>query len=971
MGLEDALKAVKTVYPLYKPWHYKKRKKALGKVRALVEGVEGIDNQETQDYVGRVLKHASVYRWNNKEPEKSLERSIEVLQSWYQWDPQALAIFATESIYEQRNDGYVELHLEQLKAVAETYKEKFGQESARGFLEGFIKGKKTQSSVENTLTILEREDVQHVLSVANKYGPNVIYAMSKSLSCNIGETCDIRTSRCKKAALLLEGEDAQKVYEAYKDAGRFVVSGIIERMVQSALSFSGNFHSECGNWNNEYVSTIVKDARNYGPEIEKGIFATIMNIADNPNKSVEKFSFFQTEAFHRLTGHYQSAPKPFAKIVECIGYANSYGKGKDSKKREKLMNAFLRKDVEELLLKYKDATSIENVIYGIDVIVSYASVPETIQNAIDVLRAYQERSPDNVEKIYSQFLDIIKSFWIENKPEAERNLNRFMTALARDDVQNLVEWYTREWSMYKENYSNPVVSMIAEVAVQEEAAIPVFTDFLSKIRAKEPNEVLTSAKTVQEYAKKQSELIPAICAYLQTEQGREKKTRLSTAISVLSKGSELYERVKTGEITLKDIGDVAQSIETQQFVPTQYLVAEVYQAQDKQATIKDWKQVLNTFADGNFDATNELHRNIEYTRFRRFVDHEKVKKYIKNHFTYDSYESIFSNPAATSQAMSEKDQFEIECAAYEAGKLYDFIKRVKTQADKIRRKVVVVPNFSYGYLPVSPLVSDLRAEGIETILGIKVGSTECHESKDVMNSRLFKGHRTELVNEQPVIIVVDGTQHLIAREGDGKGARYPDAHQSYLNQVIAMNDALGQAEGREYVGKSANDCARLRATEEYQRTVKVYKQGADETPKQPYQFALWNTAEMEMIVRGERQEAAKVMPMTPEAIAGPTLIFCNVGVPQEQIPEEMREEYQGQEHQPAYFDDSDRIIEFDFRHDNYGVRYLNRLETEVKNAFEKQRGCKETTGHSAEGIPEIVRYISKVKTRAPVEECSV
>ncbi len=134
------------------------------------------------------------------------------------------------------------------------------------------------------------------------------------------------------------------------------------------------------------------------------------------------------------------------------------------------------------------------------------------------------------------------------------------------------------------------------------------------------------------------------------------------------------------------------------------------------------------------------------------------------------------------------------------------------------------------------------------------------------------------------------------------------------------------------------------------------------------QFALWNTAEMEMIVRGERQEAAKVMPMTPEAIAGPTLVFCNVGVLQEQLPEEMREKYQGKEHQPAYYDDSGRIIAFDFGHDRYGVRYLNRLETEVKNAFEKQRGCKEKR-EQGEGIPEIVRYLSKVKTTQIEEEC--
>lgn len=965
MGLEEALKAVKRVYPLYKPWHYKKRTKALEEVRTLVE--EHAKNTQTQEYIEEVIERS--VGWFNKD--EGLQTTMKTIQAWDQWNPHALDIFAagfqewmikSMGTYAPGSGLIAKVHpmfSVQVKNLAESYKEKFGEAASFGFLEGIRDFAKGVYTLENdVLPLLQREDFQQVLATAKEYGPNIVFAMSK----NFSERCVDApwlfkdcTYGYEKRVLLLENDEARKVYEAYKDAVQYTVSKIVNNMVWTALNAQHQLSRVCSKWNDENVQAIVKDARNYGQEIEEGIFAAIDTIENNKYFQKDRFSFFQTQAFHGLMEKYKTAPQIFAKIAKSIASANSYIEGKDSKDREKIMDAFSRSDVEEVLKKYKDAPSIKDVIDGISKVIRDTSAPETLSSTINVLKLYQERNPNVLENVVSSFWDIARPKRYED-PQAERDINKFIAALAREDVQKILECYNDN----KEE-NKAVVSLIAKVTAQEESAFPAVLNFLTKIRLNEPKDVIEIVGAVQQRMKEHSELIPAILAYLQIEDS----AKLSSALSVLSRGSEMYEKVKNKEVTLKEINTMAEMLEVKGFSPTPYLVAELYQAPDKQATIKDWKQTLDSFAGGNFDATNVLHRNLEYTSFRRFIDHEKVKRFIKNQITYAAYNQIFTNPAATSQALSREDQFEVECVAYEAGLLYHYIMQVKERADKLGTRVVVVPNFSYGYLPVSPLITHLEEQDIETLIGVKVGSSECHNNKEVMNSRLFKGHRTELMNEQPVIIVVDGTQHLIAREGDGKGARYPDAHQSYLNQVIAMNDAMGFRKiSYDDVGKSLEDCTRLRLTDEYQRTVELYKQLIDKAPKQPFQFALGNTAEMELMVRGDRQEAAKVYPIKPEDISTPTLIFYNVGVLDEQLPASIKEAYPELQHKPAYFDDSGRIIAFDFGYDNYGVRYLNKLETEVKKAFEAQQGNSEV---DLTVKPTILRALAKVRASPAYE----
>lgn len=452
------------------------------------------------------------------------------------------------------------------------------------------------------------------------------------------------------------------------------------------------------------------------------------------------------------------------------------------------------------------------------------------------------------------------------------------------------------------------------------------------------------------------------------------KSAVETTFTLSAMGSDadaVLTKVQRGEYQLNAVKDNIDLLSNKGLVPTSFLLAELHASEDKGRTLDSWLEEMQTFRTGNFDPTNELHNNLEYTRFRRVVEHEKLRKHIKNHFTFTDYLTIFEKQDGTGElSLSEQDRFEVDCVAHEATLLRDYVLGVKERADELGRDVVVVPNLSYGYLPVSPIAEELEDAGIDTIIGVKIGSTESHSNREVVNSRLFKGYRTKVANKQPVVIVVDGTYNLVTINNRNATARYPDAHQGYLNQVIALNEAMGFTdEDYSHVGKSSDDVSRLRGTEEFKRAVDVYKgvlRGVG--PRQPYQFQLWNTAEIELAVRGNREIATTVRPYDGN-VKGPTMIFCNVGVLDEQVPEEIKARFEGQ-HKPAYFDDSGKIIAFDFGFDNFGVRYLNRLETEVKSAYDKLNGREERAPETIP-TPAIIGYAMRNLRRTSVEERAV
>lgn len=374
---------------------------------------------------------------------------------------------------------------------------------------------------------------------------------------------------------------------------------------------------------------------------------------------------------------------------------------------------------------------------------------------------------------------------------------------------------------------------------------------------------------------------------------------------------------------------------------TCYLAKKVLETSEIEQLLQSWEETIQEYKRGSFDRENELHINLEYKYFKQISQDDTIAQHMWSKFTFTDYTYIFRRNVWNDTSFRDKDAYELECVSYEAELLKQYIFQVNEKAKCLWKKLIVVPNLTYGYLPLSAIIQELEGESnIEICIWPKVGSTESHSNMEVLSRSLFRWKRTDIINNQPMILVIDGTQHLVSRDGDGKSARYPDAYQWYLNQVIAINYALWYTDPKKlqnsYIWKTEEDLVRLFATEEFKRTSEIYRNLLQQSPSKMYTFWLWNTAGYPLIVRWYRREIpTTIQPLEASNLNGPTLVFCNVGVLHEDLPEQIKSSrYQ---HIPAYFDDSGKIIRFEYWYSSTGIQFANSIETHLQSLQNKNK----------------------------------
>lgn len=382
--------------------------------------------------------------------------------------------------------------------------------------------------------------------------------------------------------------------------------------------------------------------------------------------------------------------------------------------------------------------------------------------------------------------------------------------------------------------------------------------------------------------------------------------------------------------------------------PTQYLIKAlmIYSPENMvDKAISDWQNLRRKFKSGGgiFDLNDKLHVDLEYTTFRELVD-RTIKQ--THRYSYQEYLSIIKNvnAQAAKVGLSHAERSEIKFAAYEAFRLMQFILNVNRQAKAMGRKLWVVPNLSYGRFAVSPILKDLAQVGIE-IHYARIGSSESHDNPRLVKPELFgPALYDRIINEQPIIIVVDGTQHLLARPRDRKSARYPDAYVGYRNMIIAVNDII--ARGKEGIFKylvktRGRFIMQLRENPDYRtlrrRLLRLYRPNPLQR-SQLYAVEFWNPGGLELVIREARKERQSVKPVHAYNINQPTLIFVNSVLLDEDLPVFMRNwATNGRriQHKPAYFDDTSHIQSIIFDVDTRGVRLSDRLYRRLRDEYKK------------------------------------
>lgn len=411
---------------------------------------------------------------------------------------------------------------------------------------------------------------------------------------------------------------------------------------------------------------------------------------------------------------------------------------------------------------------------------------------------------------------------------------------------------------------------------------------------------------------------------------------------------ELIKTIESLENVLSHSGtsayiDFSRLIKLSEFMGwyiTSYLAQKILETSDTEWLLQSWEETIQDYKRGNFDRENELHINLEYKYFKQISQDENIAQHMWNKFTFTEYSYIFRKNPRGEIDFRDVDNYELECVAYEASLLKQYIFQVSEKAKRLWRKLLIIPNLTYGYLPLSAIIQELEGkDNIEICIWPKVGSTESHSNMEVLNRSLFRWKRTDIVNSQPMILVIDGTRHLISRDEGNKSARYPDAYQGYLNQVIAINYALWFTDPKKlentYIWKSEGDLVRLFATEEFKRTSEIYRSLLEQSSGKMYTFWLWNTAWYPLIIRWYRREIPiSVQPIEASNLNNPTLIFCNVGVLHEDLPKHLQSSRY--KHVPAHFDDSGRIICFEYWYSSTGIQFVNSIETHLQNLQNKK-----------------------------------
>jgi hypothetical protein len=417
--------------------------------------------------------------------------------------------------------------------------------------------------------------------------------------------------------------------------------------------------------------------------------------------------------------------------------------------------------------------------------------------------------------------------------------------------------------------------------------------------------------------------------------------KLNSISLIINFSNGLESKLAENLITLTDEILPSLFIKSSGFTPTPYLAKSLLSPEKAEEQIQEWQEVLNSFENGLFDSGNEFHKNLEYTRFRRIVDNPKISGYIKSSMGFDEYLGIFNSKNEV-EIFNEQDSFEIECLLEEVKKLMDLIVDLKTQADKLGQELWVIPNLSYGYLPVSIIQNELDKIGVKTIHGLKVGSSESHDDKEVFNNTLLSNIAEDIYTKNPLIVVVDGTKNI---EKNIANPKYPDSYQGYLNQLIALNDALGfPDEDYEYAGKTASDLINLRAKPDFQDLV-IYFKNQTKSQKQstkPYTFNFWNSGGLDLNIKGESFNPQVPKQLELNNLNSCAMIFCNIGLLDDQISQGIKDKYPYYlAHTPAYFDDSEKIVNLSFFHDEYGIIFTNALEHQAREKYYEDQAINE------------------------------
>jgi len=192
-----------------------------------------------------------------------------------------------------------------------------------------------------------------------------------------------------------------------------------------------------------------------------------------------------------------------------------------------------------------------------------------------------------------------------------------------------------------------------------------------------------------------------------------------------------------------------------------------------------------------FDINNQIHVDLEYIKFRKFVDWAYKDKHWKWYRTY-------LDLLRQSKKWKERDKgFEnkyYKIAAEESLVAYNFIEKLKEEYWFVN----VFSNMSYGKVIVWPFEEELEEDERINYRRVRIGSSECHGKEEYIKKDLFSKEDIKKLFKWPVVIL-DWTKHK----------SIPDSHIGFKSWFYILNKVLADIKGdRKFIEENYSESFR-------------------------------------------------------------------------------------------------------------------------------------------------------------------
>lgn len=368
---------------------------------------------------------------------------------------------------------------------------------------------------------------------------------------------------------------------------------------------------------------------------------------------------------------------------------------------------------------------------------------------------------------------------------------------------------------------------------------------------------------------------------------------------------------------------------------------------------KEIDEVIKKIAMGQYDHTKPLHQDVGYSQlFYQFWDDNRLQDFMR----VEAYRRLSQQTDV--HRVSDHAQAELLYLAWEAHRLWLWINEMQAKARQLGRPLVVIENLTYGGIATAP-IRHLLAENQIDLWSMKVGSTDCHHSPDMVNPELFTDEQRRFIaDQQPLILVVDGStsvgQHIRIRQKSPRWEpHFSDARQGFVNWFAlwslvmssSQESAVKEQMGLKFPLGQVSELGNYGSYQDKQARLKQVLNSEKQATSllEPYRMYYKHLGDSGRQMHVNEKVMQRPLPEKYDLnkgeglnkIQGPALVFAQTAMEESEMPDFLKLYTSGYDHEPAFFDDTDFFKQMTVRLMEHGPVIERKFYSLAKQAYQK------------------------------------